>query len=80
MVRRLRGKLAGLIIVSVLELQGGLTTPTRLDRSDTSDTMRALAPDVKVIQRPTVDSRYGNRYSSKRTYPKSFVDQDLYGF
>lgn len=38
----------------VLELQGGLTTPNGLDRSDGfADTLRALAPNVELIQRPT---------------------------
>jgi ribose transport system substrate-binding protein len=38
----------------VLELQGGLTTPNGLDRSDGfADTIGALAPDVTLIQRPT---------------------------
>jgi ABC-type sugar transport system substrate-binding protein len=38
----------------VLELQGGLTTPNGLDRSNGfADTLRALAPDVNLIQRPT---------------------------
>ena len=39
---------------TVLELQGGLTTVNGLDRSKGFyDTMRELAPSVKVIQRPT---------------------------
>lgn len=38
----------------VLELQGGLATPNGLDRSaGFADTLRALAPDVTLIQRPT---------------------------
>lgn len=38
----------------VLELQGGLTTPNGLDRSaGFADTLKALAPDVTLIQRPT---------------------------
>jgi ABC-type sugar transport system substrate-binding protein len=38
----------------VLELQGGLTTPNGLDRSNGfADTLAALAPDVQIIQRPT---------------------------
>ncbi len=38
----------------VLELQGGLTTPNGLDRSNGfADTLRALAPNVELIQRPT---------------------------
>lgn len=39
---------------TVLELQGGLATPNGLDRSNGFyDTMRELAPNVRVIQRPT---------------------------
>ena len=39
---------------TVLELQGGLTTPNGLDRSKGfSQTMQGLAPAVKLIQRPT---------------------------
>lgn len=39
---------------TVLELQGGLTTVNGLDRSTGFfDTMRARAPQVRVIQRPT---------------------------
>jgi len=39
---------------AVLELQGSLTTPNGLDRSKGfSQTLHALAPDVKIIQRPT---------------------------
>jgi ribose transport system substrate-binding protein len=39
---------------TVLELQGGLSTPNGLDRSNGfADTLRALAPDVTLIQRPT---------------------------
>ena len=55
MVRRLKGKACWSDnSCSVLELQGGLATPNGLDRSDGfADTMRALAPDVKLIQRPT---------------------------
>lgn len=38
----------------VLELQGALTTPNGLDRSDGfADTLAQLAPDVTLIQRPT---------------------------
>lgn len=38
----------------VLELQGGLTTPNGLDRSDGfANTLRELAPNVTIIQRPT---------------------------
>ncbi len=38
----------------VLELQGGLNTPNGLDRSNGfADTLRALAPNVELIQRPT---------------------------
>lgn len=38
----------------VLELQGGLTTPNGLDRSKGfADTMKEIAPKVKIIQRPT---------------------------
>lgn len=38
----------------VLELQGALTTPNGLDRSDGfSNTMAELAPNVELIQRPT---------------------------
>ena len=38
----------------VLELQGGLTTPNGLDRSNGfADTLAALAPEVELIQRPT---------------------------
>jgi ABC-type sugar transport system substrate-binding protein len=38
----------------VLELQGGLATPNGLDRSNGfADTLKAKAPDVKLIQRPT---------------------------
>ena len=39
---------------TVLELQGGLTTPNGLDRSKGfSQTVQSLAPKVKIIQRPT---------------------------
>lgn len=39
---------------TVLELQGGLTTPNGLDRSNGfADTLAELAPDVTIIQRPT---------------------------
>ncbi|MGH8601309.1 MAG: sugar ABC transporter substrate-binding protein [Gammaproteobacteria bacterium] len=39
---------------TVLELQGSLTTPNGLDRSNGfSTTLHELAPDVKLIQRPT---------------------------
>lgn len=39
---------------TVLELQGGLDTPNGLDRSKGfSDTMKQLAPDVTLVQRPT---------------------------
>jgi len=39
---------------TVLELQGGLDTPNGLDRSKGfADTMRELAPDVTLVQRPT---------------------------
>ncbi|WP_455924456.1 sugar ABC transporter substrate-binding protein [Pseudomonas putida] len=39
---------------TVLELQGGLTTPNGLDRSKGfSQTLHGLAPEVKLIQRPT---------------------------
>jgi ribose transport system substrate-binding protein len=39
---------------TVLELQGGLATPNGMDRSTGFyDTMRELAPSVRVIQRPT---------------------------
>ena len=39
---------------TVLELQGGLTTPNGLDRSKGfSQTLQGLAPAVKLIQRPT---------------------------
>ncbi len=39
---------------TVLELQGALTTPNGLDRSNGfAQTLAALAPDVKIIQRPT---------------------------
>lgn len=38
----------------VLELQGGLTTPNGLDRSNGfANTLRELAPNVTLIQRPT---------------------------
>ena len=38
----------------VLELQGGLNTPNGLDRSNGfADTLRELAPNVELIQRPT---------------------------
>jgi ribose transport system substrate-binding protein len=38
----------------VLELQGAQTTPNGLDRSKGfADTLKSLAPDVKLIQRPT---------------------------
>ena len=38
----------------VLELQGGLTTPNGLDRSNGfADTLAELAPEVTIIQRPT---------------------------
>jgi ABC-type sugar transport system substrate-binding protein len=38
----------------VLELQGALTTPNGLDRSKGfSEKLKELAPDVKIIQRPT---------------------------
>ncbi|MGO4855590.1 sugar ABC transporter substrate-binding protein [Phaeovulum sp. W22_SRMD_FR3] len=38
----------------VLELQGGLTTPNGLDRSEGfATTLKALAPNVTIIQRPT---------------------------
>lgn len=38
----------------VLELQGGLATPNGLDRSKGfADTLKAKAPDVTLIQRPT---------------------------
>lgn len=38
----------------VLELQGGLTTPNGLDRSNGfADTLKELAPNVTLIQRPT---------------------------
>ncbi|WEK32766.1 MAG: sugar ABC transporter substrate-binding protein [Candidatus Pseudomonas phytovorans] len=39
---------------TVLELQGGLTTPNGLDRSKGfSEKLQELGPDVKLIQRPT---------------------------
>lgn len=39
---------------TVLELQGGLATPNGLDRSKGfAETLREMAPDVKLIQRPT---------------------------
>ena len=39
---------------TVLELQGALTTPNGLDRSNGfADTLAELAPDVTLIQRPT---------------------------
>jgi ribose transport system substrate-binding protein len=39
---------------TVLELQGGLTTPNGLDRSNGfADKLAELAPDVTIIQRPT---------------------------
>jgi ABC-type sugar transport system substrate-binding protein len=55
MVRRLKNKACWSDnSCVVLELQGGLATPNGLDRSDGfADTMRSLAPDVKLIQRPT---------------------------
>lgn len=55
MVRRLRNKGCWAEkSCTVLELQGGLTTPNGLDRSNGfSKTLHELAPDVKLIQRPT---------------------------
>jgi len=55
MVKRLQGNAcwSGNSCI-VLELQGGLTTPNGLDRSDGfAKTLRKLAPKVKLIQRPT---------------------------
>lgn len=55
MVRRLKGKACWTKnSCSVLELQGGLATPNGLDRSNGfADTLKKLAPDVRLIQRPT---------------------------
>lgn len=55
MAKRLQGKECWAAkTCTVLELQGALTTPNGLDRSKGfADTMAALAPDVKVVQRPT---------------------------
>ncbi len=55
MVRRLEGDSCWAESACiVLELQGGLTTPNGLDRSDGfADTIAELAPDVTLIQRPT---------------------------
>jgi len=55
MVKRLEGKACWAEKTCiVLELQGALTTPNGLDRSDGfAKTMAAMAPDVQLIQRPT---------------------------
>jgi ABC-type sugar transport system substrate-binding protein len=55
MVRRLKGKACWTKnSCSVLELQGGLATPNGLDRSNGfADTLKKLAPDVSLLQRPT---------------------------
>ncbi len=55
MVRRLKGDACWSdTSCVVLELQGALTTPNGLDRSNGfADTLAALAPDVTLIQRPT---------------------------
>lgn len=55
MVKRLQGRACWAEnSCSVLELQGGLTTPNGLDRSDGfSKTLRELGPNVTLVQRPT---------------------------
>ena len=55
MVKRLQGKACWKDnSCTVLELQGGLTTPNGLDRSKGfADTLHSLAPKVTLVQRPT---------------------------